>query len=48
MMEAAQPHVCYEACKTCNGVFLDAGEFKDFKEHLLLDWTRDLLAPERS
>ena len=44
---AEQPHIWYEACKSCDGVFLDAGEFADLKEHTLLDRLKDLFAPER-
>jgi Zn-finger nucleic acid-binding protein len=47
MVDAEQPHVHYEACKVCNGVFLDAGEFRDLKERTLLDRIRDLFAAER-
>ncbi len=47
MVDAVQPHVHYEACKVCNGVFLDAGEFKDLREHTVLDRIRDLFARER-
>jgi Zn-finger nucleic acid-binding protein len=47
MVDAEQPHVRYEACKTCNGVFLDAGEFRDLKERTLLDHVRDLFSRER-
>ena len=47
MVDPVQPHIWYEACKVCNGVFLDAGEFTDLKERTLLDRLRDLFAPER-
>jgi Zn-finger nucleic acid-binding protein len=47
MVDPAQPHVWYEACKVCNGVFLDAGEFKDLKELTLLDRLRALFPRER-
>ncbi len=47
MVDAGQPHVRYEACTVCNGVFLDAGEFTDLKDHTLFDRLRDLFAPER-
>lgn len=47
MVDPVQPHVRYEACKNCSGVFLDAGEFTDLKERTLLDRLRDLFAPER-
>lgn len=27
-----QPHIQYEMCSVCHGLYLDAGEFKDFKQ----------------
>lgn len=30
-----QPHVCFESCTVCGGVFLDAGELKDLSERTL-------------
>jgi len=27
-----QPHIKYERCTSCNGVYFDAGEFRDLKE----------------
>ena len=35
MVVAGQPHISYESCGFCHGVFFDAGEFKDFKEETL-------------
>lgn len=35
MIVAGQPHIAYESCGFCHGVFFDAGEFKDFKEETL-------------
>src|SRR5688572_13321969 len=32
MVVAAQPHIAYEACTVCYGVYFDAGEFRDFRE----------------
>jgi len=32
MVVAGQPHIAYESCGLCHGVFFDAGEFKDFRE----------------
>jgi Fe-S oxidoreductase len=47
MVDREQPHIWYEACATCYGVFFDAGEFRDYKEKTVLDFFRDLLAKER-
>ena len=32
MVVAGQPHIAYESCGVCHGVFFDAGEFRDFRE----------------
>ena len=47
MVDREQPHIWYEACTSCYGVFFDAGEFRDYKEHTVLDFFRDLFAKER-
>lgn len=47
MVDAAQPHIWYESCSACYGVFFDAGEFTDFKQHTLGDFIRRLRAAER-
>ena len=43
MADAEQPHIRFEVCVICDGSFLDAGEFKDYKEETLLDFFKDLL-----
>lgn len=47
LVDPQQRHVWYEACETCNGIFLDAGEFRDLKSLTLLDRLRDLLSGGR-
>ena len=47
MVDPVQRHIWFEACTACNGVFLDAGEFRDLKGHTLLDRLKDLFTPER-
>ncbi len=47
MVDRVQPHLWYEACPTCYGVFFDAGEFKDYSRHTLLESIRDLFPKER-
>ena len=32
MVVVGQPHIAYESCGVCHGVFFDAGEFRDFRE----------------
>ncbi len=48
MVDRDQPHIWYEACTSCYGVFFDAGEFRDYKERTIMDFFRDLFAKERS
>ena len=42
-----QYHIWYEACDTCGGMFLDAGEFTDLKFDTLLDRIRGLIKGHR-
>ncbi len=42
-----QKHIWYEYCPD-HGIFMDAGEFTDFKEESLLDWFRALIKGDRS
>ncbi len=37
MVDREQPHVWYEQCPTCFGIYLDAGEFRDLKDRSLTD-----------
>ena len=48
MVDREQPHIWYEACTVCYGVFFDAGEFSDYKEKTVLDFFRDLFSKERT
>ena len=32
-----QPHIRYEGCTVCHGVFFDAGEFSDMKRFTLAE-----------
>lgn len=47
MVDARQPHIWYEGCPSCFGVFFDAGEFRDYKEKTVMDFFRDLFVKER-
>ena len=47
MVDREQPHIRYEACNSCYGVFFDAGEFRDYKEETILDFFKDLFTKER-
>ncbi|MCP4378462.1 MAG: zf-TFIIB domain-containing protein [bacterium] len=44
MVDAGQPHIHYEGCTICYGLFFDAGEFTDFKEETLMDFIQDMLS----
>lgn len=47
MVDNKQPHIWYESCATCYGLFFDAGEFTDFKNYTLADILKGLQARER-
>ena len=40
MVDHQQPHIHFESCTVCHGVFFDAGEFRDYKEHTVGEWFR--------
>jgi hypothetical protein len=42
-----QTHIWYEVCRD-HGIFMDAGEFTDFKYDTLLDRLRGLIKGKRS
>jgi len=42
MVNLDQPHIWYEQCNKCAGIFLDAGEYKDLKERTLSDFFKDI------
>ena len=42
-----QKHIWYEVCPD-HGLFMDAGEFADFKEENFLDWFRSLIKGNRN
>ena len=48
MVDNRQPHIHYESCPTCYGLFLDAGELRDYEEETVFDFFRALFAKERS
>lgn len=41
-----QVHIWYETCRE-HGIFMDAGEFTDFKHDSALDWLRGLIKGTR-
>lgn len=44
--DSKQKHIWYEVCPE-HGMFMDAGEFKDFKEESVLDFFRSLIKGRR-
>jgi Zn-finger nucleic acid-binding protein len=38
MVDHQQPHIHFESCTLCHGVFFDAGEFRDYKEVTVAEW----------
>jgi Zn-finger nucleic acid-binding protein len=44
--DPSQPHIWYEVCKD-HGMFMDAGEFTDYKHETLADWFRSLIKGSR-
>jgi Zn-finger nucleic acid-binding protein len=47
MVDNDQPHIRFESCPMCFGVFFDAGEFRDYKEKTIIDYIKDIIAGER-
>ncbi|KPK61177.1 MAG: hypothetical protein AMJ59_01620 [Gammaproteobacteria bacterium SG8_31] len=47
LVDKDQPHIWYEGCPVCYGVFFDAGEFRDFKFHTIMDLVRRFRAKPR-
>jgi Zn-finger nucleic acid-binding protein len=45
--DPSQPHIWYESCVNDHGVFMDAGEFTDYKHETLADWFRGLIKGAR-
>ena len=47
MVDNDQPHIWYESCDVCYGVFFDAGEFRDYKEEGIVDFFKDIINKPR-
>ena len=41
MVDPNQPHIHYEGCTVCYGLYLDAGEFTDLKDETIADLLKD-------
>ncbi len=48
MVDKDQFHVKYESCTQCYGTFHDAGEFRDLKEHSVLERFSSMLKTLRT
>lgn len=48
MVDSRQPHIHYESCSACYGIFLDAGELRDYEEVSIFDFFRSLFSKERT
>jgi uncharacterized protein len=42
MVVQDQPHIKYEACTVCYGMFFDAGEFRDYAHKTFSDFLKHL------
>jgi len=48
MVDKDQVHIKYESCPICYGTFFDAGEFRDLKEHTVLERFIEMLGTLRT
>jgi len=48
MVDKDQYHIKYESCPICYGTFFDAGEFKDLKEHNVVERFFEMLRTLRT
>lgn len=48
MVDKDQVHIKYESCPICYGTFFDAGEFRDLKEHTVLERFKEMLGTLRT
>lgn len=47
MVDNRQPHLHYESCPDCFGIFFDAGEFRDYHKETLLESLTELVTGKR-
>ncbi len=48
MVDKDQFHIKYESCPNCYGTFFDAGEFRDLKEHTVMERFIQMMSTLRS
>lgn len=42
MVDRHQPHIWYESCPVCFGIYMDAGEFREQKQRPIVSVIRDM------
>ena len=47
LVDKEQPHIRFEVCHSCYGVFFDAGEFRDYKKESFIDFIASFFVKER-
>jgi Zn-finger nucleic acid-binding protein len=48
MIDPKHPRLWFEQCAVCGGAYLDAGEFRDSRDHSVGAFFRDLFAKPRT
>lgn len=48
MIDRAQFHIQYESCPSCFGAYFDAGEFRDLKDHTVVERFMQMLRTLRT
>jgi len=48
MVDKDQDHIKYESCPVCYGTYFDAGEFRDLKEHTVVERFFEMLKTLRT
>jgi len=48
LVDKEQPHIWYEVCHACYGVYFDAGEFRDYAHYSFFDFVAQFLNKERA
>ncbi len=48
MIDKDQFHIKFESCPTCFGTFLDAGEFRDYSEHTVVERCKQMVETLRT
>lgn len=46
-VDVDQPHIWYEKCPNCYGIWFDAGEFKNFKKETMMNVIKGIFRKKR-